>query len=109
MPTACDFCYGDATPPFGWRAELKGPRPLEWHFDLCDHCRLLLRNVISVVMHKLTHSQMVEAIQAKMDELGITYDDLMDTSFLNPKQLEPPLNYSALDRSFDDNVGMGNA
>lgn len=79
----CDFCYSDHQP--GWNARLNGPRPLEWHFYICDHCRLLLRNVVSIVLHKLTHTQVVEALTAKMDELGISYDDLM--GIVEPKQI----------------------
>jgi hypothetical protein len=72
----CDFCYADQ---LDWKAKLDClPKPwLGWEFVICDSCRLLLRNVISVALHKMTQAQMVDAIQAKMDELGLTYMDLM--------------------------------
>jgi hypothetical protein len=81
----CDFCYNGRT-VWDFKARSRHAQ-LGWDFQVCDSCRLLLRNVIGPVMHKLTHSQIVEAIQGKMDELGITYDDLMDTTGFEPQKM----------------------
>lgn len=88
----CDFCYLGETE---WAAQFINVKltripGAEWHFAICDSCRLLLRNVIGPILHRLNHSQVVGALVAKMDELGITYDDLMDTSWLNPPQINAP-------------------
>jgi len=75
--TDCMFCYvGKTEWDFAARHRML---PAGWAFQICDSCRLLLRNVIGPILHKLTHTQIVEALEDKMDELGITYDDLMST------------------------------
>lgn len=85
----CNFCYKGSIDWFAQMSYLGGlhrtDRIHKWQFEICDSCRTLLRNVIGPVLHRLSHADVVEALQAKMDELNITYDDLMDTSFLEPK------------------------
>ena len=81
----CDFCYN---PNIMWAAEIKCGSQFAWHFQICDSCRLVLRNVISVVLHKMTHSQLVSAITDRMDDLGISYDDLMRANMFEQMQLE---------------------
>ena len=50
---------------------------LGWEFKLCDSCRLLLRNVIGPVLHRMSHTDFVTAIIQMMSTKGLTYDDLM--------------------------------
>lgn len=91
----CDWCYS-ANPE--WKDKGQHDfRPLGYEFYICDPCRLFIRNVISVVLHRVTHSELVEAIQTVMDRKGLTYQDLLE----RPQAIEPPL-YNALDRSFDE-------
>lgn len=83
----CDFCYKGRTEwDFKARSRI---RPFGWDCQICDSCKLLLQNVIGPALHLLTHSQIVEAVTSKMDELGITYEDLMKPADFKPKVLAP--------------------
>ena len=71
----CDFCY---TGVVQWDAKLvHRTRILGWEFKICDSCRLLLRNVIGPVLHRMSHTDFVAAIMQMMAQRGLTYDDLM--------------------------------
>ena len=73
--TECDFCY---TGVVQWDAKLlHRSGALGWEFKICDSCRLLLRNVIGPVLHRMSHVDFVAAIMQMMAQRGLTYDDLM--------------------------------
>lgn len=73
----CDFCY---SPQPIWNGKFKEPANfLEWHVEICDSCRLLLRNVIGPALHRLSHNDIVGAIVKLMAEKGLDYSDLMQT------------------------------
>ena len=73
---SCDFCY---TGEVNWDAKFKyrGFPQAEWDFKVCDLCRRMLRDIIGPILHKVTHGQLLQGIQALMQELDIGYDDLM--------------------------------
>lgn len=48
-----------------------------WTFELCDSCRILLRNVIFVALHRLSHEELVAAVIQAMSARGLNYSDLM--------------------------------
>lgn len=102
----CDFCY-QPQPQWDGGFQPTVTSQFRWEIKICDSCRLLLRNVIGVALHRLTHSQIVEAISAKMEELGLSYDDLMKPADFEPQKELEPVEYSALDRSTDNYYGMG--
>lgn len=77
MATVCDACYMNANED-GWDGLLTHMSvPAQWEFQLCDLCRRMLRDVIFVVLHKVTHGELLMAVQKLMEEKGLTYDDLM--------------------------------
>ena len=74
----CDFCY---SPQPIWNGKFKEPSNfLEWHIEICDSCRLLLRNVIGPALHRLSHSDVVAAISEALAKRGLEYMDLMKTA-----------------------------
>lgn len=76
MKGECDFCYALHA---HWDAEMvdKGTHHLKWQFEICDSCRLLLRNVIGPVLHRVDHTSLVAAIVKLMASMGLRYEDLM--------------------------------
>ena len=73
----CDFCY---SPQPIWIARFREPTNiLGWNIEICDSCRLLLRNVIGPALHRLSHNDIVGAIVKLMAERGLDYSDLMET------------------------------
>ena len=75
----CDFCYNGAVL---WDAEMECRAGMRdgisgWTFSICDSCRVLLRNVIGPVLHRVSHTDLVAAIVALMASRGLEYQDLM--------------------------------
>lgn len=72
------FCY---SPQPIWTGKFREPRNiLGWDIEICDSCRLLLRNVIGPVLHRVSHSDLVAAIAKLMAEKGLEYIDLMKSA-----------------------------
>lgn len=71
----CDFCYHGVAL---WDFEVTHRTgTMIWQFKICDSCRLLLRNVIGPVLHRMSHTDFVTAIIQMMNQKGLTYGDLM--------------------------------
>jgi hypothetical protein len=71
----CDFCYSEM--PI-WEVKFRTRvDPFGWDLEICDSCRLLLRNIIGVVLHRLSHAEVVNALVLALNQKGLQYQDLM--------------------------------
>lgn len=69
---------------------------LGWRFEICDSCRILLRNVVGPALHRLTQSEIVAATVQAMSAKGLEYADLM----------KPLVEIKALENGSKDNVSQ---
>lgn len=86
----CDACYH---PEVLWDVVFqRRGAAMGWEVALCDPCRLLLRNVVFVVLHRLSHSEIVSALSKALSDKGLDYEDLMRSVLeiqAGQKALEP--------------------
>lgn len=86
MNGKCDWCYTeqiDADLAITMRN-----RPIGIEMEICRNCVLLIRNVFSIAMHRISHVQIVDAVVNKMEELELEYKDLMISIWDTPKAIE---------------------